>query len=87
MFVWPYIYRWIARHIAGFLQTRRDRRMYGELEEVPDSVSPYCPPCPEVEEKTSDTAPKVWYTLAGVALGGALSAAAFLVKQRFQPST
>ena len=86
MVVWPYIYRWIARHVAGFLQTRRDRRMYGEPEEVPDSVSPHRPPCPKVEEKQSDTAPKIWYTLAGVVLGSALSAAAFFAKERFQTS-
>ena len=85
-FVWPYLYKLAAKKAANFLQERRDRRLHGDP--LPTgSECPPCPPCPQIDEKyPAASASKVWYTLAGMLLGGAFSAVAFFIMRQMQPS-
>ena len=86
-FIWPYLYKLVAKKAANFLQERRDRRLHGDP--LPThSECPPCPPCPQLDEQSAAaSAPKVWYTLAGVLLGSVFSAVVFFILRQMQPST
>lgn len=70
--VWPYILRYLAKHGADYLEKRREqkrllKRAQAEAVVPPDVAAIEGPPPPQ-------TAPRpIWYVLAGVLLGSAIS--------------
>ncbi len=82
--IWPYLLRYMAGQTAGYLQKQRDRRLGVVDEQEARGDCPPCPPCPPTEAptttetdpatpvETSSSSP-IWYSLAGVLLGCALS--------------
>lgn len=81
MFVWPFLFRRIADKVASLLQARRDRRLYGDA----PLVEPDCPPCPPVKTSSLNSTQAAIFTVAGVLLGGVLSAVTYFVARRSTP--
>lgn len=74
--VWPYVLRYLAKHGATYLESRRERKRLLKLAEMepatdpvsPDAVVSECPPPPPVSKPVRP----IWYVLAGVLLGSAI---------------
>jgi hypothetical protein len=77
---WPYLQRYLAQKTAGYLQDRRTRRLKETVEEkVEEVVSDYLPPAEIVTDAPRFAANTVWFSLAGLLLGGAFGLIVYLL--------
>lgn len=75
---WPYLQRYLAGRAAGYLQDRRARRLKQAVEEKVEEVVPdYLPPV--VTPAPRNTANTIWFSLAGLLLGGAFGFIVYLL--------
>ena len=77
---WPYLQRYLANKTAGYLQDRRTRRLSQAVEEkVEEVVSDYLPPAEIVTDRSHSGANTLWFTMAGLLLGGAFGLIVYLL--------
>lgn len=76
--LWPYLQRYLAKRGADYIQSRRERRNQAQQEQ--EEVEILLAQQPELLETIVCPPPKnlapanaVWFTMAGVLLGGALT--------------
>ncbi|MBE7474815.1 MAG: hypothetical protein DPW09_14145 [Anaerolineae bacterium] len=72
--VWPYILRYLAKHGAVYLEKRREqKRLLKATQAEAAAVSPDSSDVAVVECPSPPAPPPIWYVLAGVLLGSAIS--------------
>jgi hypothetical protein len=77
-FARPYLMRYVARHIAEYLQNRRDQRLAKLRGEDETSTPEACPPC----ETGLAGRQAAMFTISGVLLGGTLGyGLAYLIRE------
>ena len=77
---WPYLQRYLANRTADYLQDRRARRLKQTVEEnIEEVVSDYLPPVEIVTDTPRPGANTVWFSLAGLLLGGAFGLIVYLL--------
>lgn len=73
--VWPYILRYLAKHGAVYLEKRREQKRLLKATQAEAAAPPDSPDVAAIEgPPLPQTAPPpIWYVLAGVLLGSAIS--------------